>query len=568
MWYGFAALSKQSFVLCAMFISLPSLSLEVNGCFNCRRSESAGTKWYFWMPELPELFLSARRVTSWCDGVTFSGAVEKSEVSKNPGIPWDSDAYRISAVSRGKELRLDLQDEENADKFLQIRFRFGMSGRFELTSPDDIHKHSHLRFFSKCGNRVLSFIDMRRFGTWEVTSDWGSNRGPCPVREYEEFRSNVLKALEVSPRNFRHKPICEIMHDQRFVNGIGNYLRAEILFRLNKVELKFRSPLTMVDPPTTSTPSSGSTPPSGADANVMHMSIKPPQFSNTHVAGWFEILEAQFELSRITNDQTKYYHTLAALPADTVGKLSSELLQNKDYELGQLADDIVPLTRSGPVNAIAHSSRERESGTSGERDSSRGRSRQRVDLQAGIPPFTDAEEALTKGSESATDGGEDLLSLCRSVPLEVIDEDFSYEGDDEESGFAAWLRCYMKPGMNNLVDKQKRTIWFAGEPGSLASGVMLSRHRKVTSRNSAAKIAKSSGLPKVGRKQSISETNETDQKKIEDLILEAHEGLGVLRRQTFIWNSYSVSDCEASCDGNPQAERGGAPSSSPQNRPW
>lgn len=75
---------------------------------------------------------------------------------------------------------------------------------------------------------VLSFVDYRRFGRWEVGADWGPDRGPDPMWEYPAFRSNVLENLKSAAFN---KPICEAMLNQKFFNGIGNYLRAEILYR-------------------------------------------------------------------------------------------------------------------------------------------------------------------------------------------------------------------------------------------------------------------------------------------------------------------------------------------------
>lgn len=66
--------------------------------------------------------------------------------------------------------------------------------------------------------------------------------------------------------------------------------------------------------------------------NTHHIAIKPPQFSSTHVNGWFEILEAQFELAKVTQESTKFYHALAALSADTVSRISNEILRKKEYE--------------------------------------------------------------------------------------------------------------------------------------------------------------------------------------------------------------------------------------------
>ncbi|XP_009865509.1 PREDICTED: endonuclease 8-like 1, partial [Apaloderma vittatum] len=54
-------------------------------------------------------------------------------------------------------------------------------------------------------------------------------RGPCVITEYQAFRENVLKNLDDKAFD---KPICEALLNQKFFNGIGNYLRAEILYRL------------------------------------------------------------------------------------------------------------------------------------------------------------------------------------------------------------------------------------------------------------------------------------------------------------------------------------------------
>ena len=59
--------------------------------------------------------------------------------------------------------------------------------------------------------------------------------------------------------------------------------------------------------------------------------IKFPAFMETAVPGWFAILNAQFNLNRITKNKTKFYHALAALPPDTVCKLDATIISNEDY---------------------------------------------------------------------------------------------------------------------------------------------------------------------------------------------------------------------------------------------
>jgi endonuclease VIII-like 1 len=57
----------------------------------------------------------------------------------------------------------------------------------------------------------------------------GQRRGPDPVSDPELFRSNVMSAI--GSRAF-YKPLGEILLDQRYFNGVGAYLCAEILGRI------------------------------------------------------------------------------------------------------------------------------------------------------------------------------------------------------------------------------------------------------------------------------------------------------------------------------------------------
>ncbi|XP_007947135.1 endonuclease 8-like 1 [Orycteropus afer afer] len=186
------------------------------------------------MPEGPELHLASLFVNETCKGLVFGGCVEKSSVSKNPEVPFESSAYSISATARGKELRLTLSPLPGGhppQEPLALIFRFGMTGSFQLTPGDALPPHAHLRFYTAPPKPrlALCFVDIRRFGRWDLGGEWQLGRGPCVLVEYEQFRENVLRNL--ADKAF-DQPICEALLDQRFFNGIGNYLRAEILHRL------------------------------------------------------------------------------------------------------------------------------------------------------------------------------------------------------------------------------------------------------------------------------------------------------------------------------------------------
>lgn len=186
------------------------------------------------MPECPELHLASQFVNLVCKGRIFKGPVIKSEVSKLAEVDFKGE-YTILATSRGKEIKLTLvpygNGKKSADKRkpLDIVFQFGMSGRFDYDKVAEMRNHAHLNFFTKDEPRmVLSYVDPRRFGKWQVGGDWSAKRGPCVLFEYDEFRENVLENVRKPAFN---KPICECLLNQKYFNGIGNYLRSEILFR-------------------------------------------------------------------------------------------------------------------------------------------------------------------------------------------------------------------------------------------------------------------------------------------------------------------------------------------------
>ena len=179
------------------------------------------------MPELAELKLTAEYVNSASKREKFV-TVKKSKVHK--GVDVDLPNWRkftISAESRGKELLLTLKDADSKETET-ILMTMGMSGYFEVTNTGKENKHAHLIFYTDDGVS-LSFVDVRRFGKWKVGATWSDNRGPDPTTQYEEFVQHVNDNLD---KKAFSKPIYETLMDQKYFNGIGNYLRAEIIYRL------------------------------------------------------------------------------------------------------------------------------------------------------------------------------------------------------------------------------------------------------------------------------------------------------------------------------------------------
>jgi endonuclease VIII-like 1 len=175
------------------------------------------------MPELAEVKLTADYVNRMVAEKTFF------EVRKNPshkGKLFDHpESFKISAVSRGKEFKLLLEHSGGTEHLLMT---MGMSGYFKVTPTGEEIKHSHLMFDAEDGT-TLSFVDVRRFGKWSF-NDWNKDRGPDPVQEYNVFVNHIMTNL--LKRDF-DKPLHEVLMNQKYFNGIGNYLRAEIVYRLD-----------------------------------------------------------------------------------------------------------------------------------------------------------------------------------------------------------------------------------------------------------------------------------------------------------------------------------------------
>ncbi len=178
------------------------------------------------MPELAELKLTADFINHFARGNTFVNIL-KNPVHKGTSLESPFSSFKISAQSRGKELLVTLQDL-NSDREKNLLMTMGMSGHFAYTQVEDEPKHAHLKFHTN-KNTSLSFVDVRRFGKWKWLASWSNNRGPDPVHEYEDFKSNILGNINKTELS---NPIHLFLMNQKYCNGIGNYLRAEILYRL------------------------------------------------------------------------------------------------------------------------------------------------------------------------------------------------------------------------------------------------------------------------------------------------------------------------------------------------
>ena len=104
-------------------------------------------------------------------------------------------------------LTLNSLNELSLDQIELLSF-FNISSKYVshsiIISVADLPKHAHLQFHTKDKSSVLSFVDYRRFGSWKINGDWGADRGPDPVTQYQVS----FVTLEIFEHTLCVFPLC------------------------------------------------------------------------------------------------------------------------------------------------------------------------------------------------------------------------------------------------------------------------------------------------------------------------------------------------------------------------
>jgi len=181
------------------------------------------------MPELVEVLHMSENITKWCKDEPYRRIITTEDKNPyNPVLTAPQRPFFISATSYGKELRLTLTDVEDKTISTNLVMGMGMAGSWIKCRSDKQIDNSQLNFQTDDGSSSLHFVDRRRFGRWKW-GDFSPDRGPDPLRDFDKFCLHIRSSFE---RRIFDKPICELLLDQKYFNGIGNYLRAEILDRV------------------------------------------------------------------------------------------------------------------------------------------------------------------------------------------------------------------------------------------------------------------------------------------------------------------------------------------------
>jgi formamidopyrimidine-DNA glycosylase len=106
-----------------------------------------------------------------------------------------------------------------------------MEGKYFLrNSVDEMTKHDHVAF--DLGNQILSYHDVRKFGTMELVEK-GKEFTLLSVKKLglEANDENIDVDYVYSKFNKAHRPVKSLLLDQTVITGLGNIYVDETLFR-------------------------------------------------------------------------------------------------------------------------------------------------------------------------------------------------------------------------------------------------------------------------------------------------------------------------------------------------
>jgi endonuclease VIII-like 1 len=179
------------------------------------------------MPEITEVRIMSDFINQNSKDKTFTKVyeVQKGNIPKL----YIEEEFTIEAISSGKELILNLKLK---DRTIPIYVFMGMSGNwlYRETKTWEERRFTRLRLDDNSGMSLLLY-GLYMGPRYRIGSKFtGTKRGPDPTKEFSDFKENVYKNL--NKKDF-DKPICEVLLNQEYFNGIGAYLTAEIVGRLD-----------------------------------------------------------------------------------------------------------------------------------------------------------------------------------------------------------------------------------------------------------------------------------------------------------------------------------------------
>jgi len=176
------------------------------------------------MPELPECRIMSDFINDKSKGKTFRKSFHV--LKGNQPEPHIESDFTVESKSVGKEIIMDIKTEDDT---VPIHVFMGMNGNWKYVPTEqwDQTKFVRFRMDDETGHSLLlhgGFMGPK----YSIGKPFaGTKRGPDPTRDFDRFRENVMSNLDGKAFG---KPICEVLLNQEYFNGIGNYIRSTILY--------------------------------------------------------------------------------------------------------------------------------------------------------------------------------------------------------------------------------------------------------------------------------------------------------------------------------------------------
>lgn len=182
------------------------------------------------MPEIVELMIMSDFVNSVSKDIKFNKIYHVQRENKPLlfELPNSFEEFMIKSDNNGKEFILYLNNDITN---LKISVFMGMSGNWKWVPTDKWNetKFIRMRLDSDIGNSLILYGGYLG-PKYRVGGFKGIKRGPDIMKEFESFKLNVIQ--NINNKAF-DRPICEVLLDQRYFNGVGAYLVSEIVGRLD-----------------------------------------------------------------------------------------------------------------------------------------------------------------------------------------------------------------------------------------------------------------------------------------------------------------------------------------------
>lgn len=188
------------------------------------------------MPEGPEVSFLAKQIQEACDGRVLTHVSILHGRYKNHGPPPHWTEFQ-------KALPLKLEKVDKKGKVLFLHFasgwvlisKLGMTGWWYVDGKKPTWRNMRPHVVFHLTDQELTFSDVRNYGTMTVTRDpkviaYEYGRLAQDVMSKDWTVSHVLDALRRFPKRSHQFLEDAIMDQSFFVSGIGNYLKAEVLY--------------------------------------------------------------------------------------------------------------------------------------------------------------------------------------------------------------------------------------------------------------------------------------------------------------------------------------------------